>query len=371
MNKLCSVYSIAVCLFSFSQQVCAHVGYGNLGVFTNTGDTGTITLEHFQRYGWLDGADNDLGDSHKVAGASGFFKFTLTQSGEIQINVSSTSNLMNPAFSVYSGVLPALSHDNDYNDPNAVYDSNFLYAASPRDMHPGDPQISHFIPVGYDASGAPLKDPSGRYALLTENPIWNTPDPNGVDLGGLTPAQWYEVNYQPHNGYRDTLNFTPLGGLVFNPEFGWVPANFNIDNGPYEGYSGQFDAFGSWSMSNENGQWSKIGYISSVSRTPCTGPNCITTTTGGFINPGHFSGNDGLSETITLALQQGTYTIAVDGEACNDFSSECRDPFLSASVTATVVPIPGAMGLLMSGLVGIRALNGFSRVRFRSLNRTR
>lgn len=357
-SKSFSILATAGLLMLAGQQARAHVSYGNLGTLINMGDTATLSGNDFGRFGWLAGTAPELGDSHHVGNASGFFSFTLTHNTSVQISVTAASALMNPAFSVYSGLLPLQSHDYDANDPVSPYDAfAVLHTASTKDMRPDDPMIPHYVPVGYAADGEPLMDPVHGYALLQENPIWNTPDPDGIDLGGLTPAQWYDANYQAHDGYRDTLNFTTVGGYKFDAGFGWVPANFNFDTGLFEGFNGQFDAFGDWSMSNSNGEWSKIDYISSVSSTACEGPNCITTDTGGFINPGHFAGNDGLTEILTLSLGPGHYTIAVDGESCNDLTVECGNALMSASVTATVVPLPGAVWLLLSGLAGIAGLN--------------
>lgn len=340
------------------QPAHAHVGYNDLGILSNIGDSGTLTKTSFSSYGWVAGADNDLGDSHQVARASGYFKFNLTQALTVNISVTAASVRMDPAFSVYAGLLPDGAHDYDAHDPLSLYGGS-LYQASTHDKHPNDPQISHYIPAAYDESGFPAVDPVSGYPILSENPIWNTVDPNGIDLGGLTPAQWYEQNYQPHNGYRDTLNYTSVGGMKFDSESGgWVPANYDSLNGPLEGFSGQFDPFGDWSMANGSGEWSKIYYISSASNTACAGPYCATTTTGGYINPGHFAGNTGLTESLILTLAAGNYTLAVDGEACNVDTSACTGGFRTASVSITAVPLPGAVWLMFSGLLfGFRRSN--------------
>lgn len=357
MNKLLTLGSISLLSLIISHQASAHIGYGDLGTLSNVGDTSSLTKTSFKRFGWVAGTDNDLGDSHVVGNAGGYFKFSVAQSTAVNINVTAANSTMNPAFSVYAGQLPVSSHDYDNNDPNLTYDENFLlYQASAHDKRPDDPLISHYIPVGFDSNGVPLTDPAAGYALLVENPIWNTPDPNGINLGGLTPAQWYEANYKPHDGYRDTLNFTTLGGLKLEADVGWVPANFDSLDGPFQGFTGQFDPFGDWSMSNSNGEWTKVDYISSVSNALCDGPNCLTTDAGGFLNPGHFAGNNGLSESMVLMLAAGDYMIAIDGEACNNATIACTSPFEAASITITAVnavPLPSALWLFGSALVGL------------------
>jgi hypothetical protein len=342
---------LAIGLLIVSTQAHAHISYGELGTLLNLGETASVTKNQFSRYGWALGADADLGDSYKVGGGGGgFFTFSLTQAATVQISVAAASATMNPALSVYAGQLPSASHDQDFHDTTGVYEffdnGALLYKASARDRAPNDPQISRYIPAGFTPDG-PILDANG-FPVLVENPVWNTPDAN---LGGLSLAEWYAANYTPHNGYRDTLNFTTQGGLVFDATYGWVPQNFDPVNGPTEGFTGQFDPFGDWSMSNGDGDWSKVFYISSASETACEGPNCVSTTTGGFLNPGHVAGNHGTLETLLLDLAAGHYMIVADGEACTDTSTACRGPFQTATVL--VMPIPAAVYLFGSGLVGL------------------
>jgi hypothetical protein len=352
-HLLSMLFAIGLLLVSLQAQ--AHISYGELGTLSNVGDTASATKNQFSRYGWALGADNDLGDSHKVGGAGGFFRFSLTQAATVQISVLAAAATMNPALSVYAGQLPSASHDQDSGDLTANYEffnnGALLYKASARDMAPNDPQISRYIPTGFTPDG-PILDANG-FPVLAENPVWNTSD---ATLGGLSPAQWYAANYTPHNGYRDTLNFTTQGGLRFDATYGWVPNNFDPVNGPTEGFTGQFDPFGDWSMSNGDGEWSKVSYISSASFTGCEGPNCISTTTGGFLNPGHVAGNNGSVESVYLQLAAGNYMIAADGEACTDTSTACRAPFQTATVSVSVVPIPAAVWLFGSSLAGLAGL---------------
>lgn len=347
--------SSAITLLFLSPLAHAHISYGELGTLSTIGDTASVTKNIFSRYGWGVSADNDLGDSHKVGGAGGYFRFSLTQAATVQIAINAASATMNPALSVYAGQLPSASHDQDAGDLTANYEffdnGALLYKASARDMAPNDPQISRYIPSSMNPDG-PALDANGL-PILVENPVWNTPD---ATLGGLSPAEWYAANYTPHNGYRDTLNFTTQGGLRFDAAFGWVPNNFDPVNGPTEGFTGQFDPFGDWSMSNGDGEWSKVSYISSASFTGCEGPNCLSTTAGGFLNPGHVAGNNGSSESVYLHLAAGNYMIAADGEACTDTSTACRGPFQTATVSVSVVPIPAAVWLFGASLAGLARL---------------
>lgn len=347
--------TVVMALVLLNAPAHAHISYGDLGTLSNLGETASVTKGVFSRYGWAVGADADLGDSHKVGGAGGYFKFSLTQDATVQISVSAAAATMNPALSVYAGQLPSASHDQDSGDTTASYqffdNGALLYKASDRDRAPNDPQISRYIPTGFNPDG-PILDANG-FPVLVENPAWNTPD---ATLGGLSPSEWYAANYIPHNGYRDTLNFTTQGGLRFDAAFGWVPNNFDPVNGPTEGFTGQFDPFGDWSMSNGDGEWSKVSYISSASQTACEGPNCLSTTSGGFLNSGHVEGNNGSVESVFLRLAAGNYMIAADGEACTDTSTACRAPFQTATVSVSVVPLPAAAWLFGSALAGLAGL---------------
>ena len=242
----------------------------------------------FTRYGWHDGTEPTLSDSHYLTTNAEFWVFSLASDAEVTItatNYKPTSTVdatpvpdsfLNPAFSVYAGTLPDLAHDDTTVDP----------------LNPIDPDTFLGLPSPTDAG----------------------------------PPGWV---YAPHDGYRDTVNST---------------------------YFGQFDAFASWSMANAAGSWDRIVYVSSVSNTPCSGTSCSTTTTGGFANPGHVAGGNGSSETLTLTLAAGDYTIAVGGESGNSSngagglpcsnvngatgsSAACSSSRHYATVTVHAVPI--------------------------------
>ena len=310
---------------------------------------------NFSRYSWYDGTQPQLSDSHTVTYNAEAFTFHVAAESTVTITdtaYGTNAGRLNPAFSVYSGLLPDLSHDFAY--PDEANPANLdnplivLSAMSPTDHAPGDPNIAHYLP-------------NADNTALVVNPAW-TQTFDGS--GGLTAEQWYAANYTPHNGFRDTLNGTQTGGIDTNPASG----NFG---GLLNQYLGQFDAFGNWSMDNANGDWSQINYISSVSTTACTGPNCVSTTTGGFDNPGHFAGNNGTAETLILHLAAGDYTLWAGGESgdstdgagagcvgvngglnagCNAGAGNYR---AAISLQITAVPIPAAAWLFASALAGL------------------
>jgi len=265
-------------------------------------------------YAWYDGAEPGLSDSHSVTVNAEQFVFHLEMPSSVTITVTADNSLpnatLNPAFSVYKGILPDKAHDDQKPDEiNPILPPFYVPIASEKDQAPGDPHVWKYLEDG-----------------RTPNPAF-TPD----------IAAWYAQNYVAHNGYRDTLNFTTAGEAT--------------------GYFGQFDAFGSWSMANPDGDWGKIEYISSVSNTPCNGPNCETTHSGGFDNPVHFTGNNGNQETMTLKLAAGDYSIWAGGESGNSANGKGGAPcvgvnegqdvgctetraYATVQITATTLPNP-------------------------------
>lgn len=344
----------------------AHVTNWNLnGVATTVAGTGVntdpcagLTLcqssPNFSRYSWYDGTQPQLSDSHTVTFNAEAFTFHLDTEANVTITdtaYGTNADKLNPAFSVYSGKLPDFSHDQaapDSANPVDLDSPLFLSMMSSTDHAPGDPNIPHYID-------------NGTGTAIVENPAWTQTFPGS---GGLTAEQWYAANYTPHNGYRDTLNGTQTGGIDTDPKSG----NYGSLLNPY---LGQFDAFGNWSMNNADGVWGQIDYISSVSTTPCNGPNCTSTTSGGFINPGHVAGNNGSVETLILHLAAGDYSIWAGGESgdstdgqgsgcvgvngglnagCNAGAGTFR---AAVSLQIAAVPLPAAVWLFASALAGM------------------
>lgn len=319
---------------------------------------------NFTRYSWYDGTQPQLSDSHTVTLNAEAFTFHLAAESSVTITDSAygaNASTLNPAFSVYSGVLPALSHDQqapDTQNPIDLDSSLYVSMMSPTDHAPGDPNIAHYID-------------DGTGTALMVNPAWNQPF---AGSNGLTAEQWYTANYTPHNGYRDTLNGTQTGGIDTNPNSG----NYGSLLNPY---LGQFDAYGNWSMGNANGDWSRINYISSVSATACNGPHCGSTTTGGFANPGHVAGNNGSVETLILHLAAGDYTIWAGGESGDSLDGQGHGCIgvngganlgcsagagtyrAAISVEIAAVPLPPSVwlfGSALAGVVGVRRRSALS-----------
>ena len=154
----------------------AHVSYRDLdaaptlvnttfsgGAITDpcTGKTsGCQSSNAFTRYGWRNGTGKSLGDSHYLTTNAEFWKFHLSAPQTVTITFVQGVAGLDPAFSLYSGLLPVGGHDDEVTDPlNPVDDVNFCAVASPKDAH---------------------------------------------------ALPW---TYQSHDGYRDTAAYSTTGGL--------------------------------------------------------------------------------------------------------------------------------------------------------------
>lgn len=146
-------------LMATSATASAHVSYTNRDFVANGSfdgvDTYTLSGQRVaSNYGWADGADADWGDSHRVR----FLRFTLPHAANVtisvaaQVGVASTLGDLSPAFSVFAGVVPHLSHDGA---PSPTYLAN----------HPG------FLPTtDFYADTGKLGDKEGAYRSV--NDFW-------------------------------------------------------------------------------------------------------------------------------------------------------------------------------------------------------
>lgn len=167
------LWGIAVPAFIVGQPLSAsaHVSYSNAGTFNGTDIvTYSQTLNQYKAYGWVAGTNPELGDSHGIGGVSArWYRFALLEPGLVDISVIQQTEGLDPAFTLYRGVLPLSAHDDTPTDP----------------LNPLDP--------------------------ITFEPIQN---PLDADPGGL---------YLPHSGYRDTVNRTYAG--QFDAFGDWSMAN--------------------------------------------------------------------------------------------------------------------------------------------------
>jgi hypothetical protein len=116
MKKRYLLPMAAALLFGAGEAAMAHVNYIDLS--DPVASPGGTNGSSFSNFGWFDGTTTTLGDSHDLAGGD-FFKFTLTQASRVTITFSDDAALgaLNPAFSVYAGLLPDEAHDDAGFDP--------------------------------------------------------------------------------------------------------------------------------------------------------------------------------------------------------------------------------------------------------------
>ncbi len=107
---------LASVLLGCAQSALAHVSYTDLGdpLLSPGGTNGGS----FSNFGWWAGTTATLGDSHLLAEGN-FFKFHLDQASIVSITFSDSENsgLLNPAFSLYRGLLADEAHDDNHFDP--------------------------------------------------------------------------------------------------------------------------------------------------------------------------------------------------------------------------------------------------------------
>jgi hypothetical protein len=196
----------AAMLIGVAHAAVAHVHYIDLSNATIS--PGGVNGSTFSNYGWFDGTRATLGDSHDLAGGD-FFTFHLSQAARVTITFSDISGtgLINPAFSLYAGLLPDEGHDDATADP-----------LNPRASTPPFAKIASPVDNGVtaDAFGriSPLRNTAsvnyvGQFDALND---WSMANGSG---------EWSVIEYVTHVG--------PTGGnTVTLSNYLLGPGNYTI-----------------------------------------------------------------------------------------------------------------------------------------------
>lgn len=191
----------AALLVGFLEPASAHVNYIDLS--DPSVSPGGVNGSTFSNYGWYLGTTDTLGNSHELAGGD-FFRFTLSQPSLVSITFSDSSatGLLNPAFSVYRGLLPDEAHDDTPVDPQ-----------NPRGLAPPFPKLASPVDNGTtaDAYGriSPFRDTehiqfAGQFDALH---AWSMANEGG---------DWSVIEYLTHAA--------PAGGSAVSLSSYFLPA---------------------------------------------------------------------------------------------------------------------------------------------------
>ena len=96
-------------------------------------ERGCQSSNAFTRWGWLKGTEASLGDSHFLTLNAEFWRFHLDAPASVTISFAQGQAGLDPAFSVYEGLLPPSGHDDTTVDPLNPVDDGGCAVASPTD----------------------------------------------------------------------------------------------------------------------------------------------------------------------------------------------------------------------------------------------
>lgn len=207
--------TLTAAALAVSCSALAHVGYGGAlysgaGAYdplTNSIGTGTygaasnFTSTVASNGAFLAGLDSStLGNTHDIR----FRYFTLSQSSQVSFTINGLANLptvsanaylngktastLNPAFSLYSGVVPASSHDGVGDVPAvAASPATAAYLATAPDFAPWSPFAAAANGVRLGAAAGTPGNPTGLWGVFDANGDWTTGN-NGNAAATPLPA---------------------------------------------------------------------------------------------------------------------------------------------------------------------------------------
>lgn len=139
------VFGTCALLLCNLEPAMAHVSFTNAGTFNGTDLNFSNALSQYKAFGWVDGTDADLGDSHQVGGLSArWYRFTLNQPGLVDISLIQGTAGLDPAFTLYRGAFLNGAHDDSTIDQlNPVDPITFLPIQSVTDADPSGQYLKH------------------------------------------------------------------------------------------------------------------------------------------------------------------------------------------------------------------------------------
>jgi len=331
-----------------SGQAIAHVGYGSAlysgaGVYDPlAGTTGTGTYGAATNFsatvssnaGYLTGLDSTtLGNTHDIR----FRYFILNQASNVSFTINGLANVpvsgnanaalngltasqLNPAFSLYNGVVPASSHDG-IGDIAAVA---------------ADPDTAAYLATANDfASWSPFAGVNGVRGGTGPAVQWGVFDSNGSITTGNNGT----------TGATDTHGANYLGNLD----------TAKIATIAYTGISGADAAAGSVFTDSQGNSQAVIGADGTVDHSVSWSGNLaagIYTLAIGGANLGDYA--QFYTDTVTNG---GAIAVAGTAEA-NAYAADRLARSLNITgFQVSAVPVPGAVWLFLSGMMGVLGLN--------------
>lgn len=146
----------------------------------------------FTRFGWIKGTEPQLSDSHLLTVNAEFWKFHLDQTSPVVITFTQVQAGLDPAISLYSGLLPDMGHDDTPVDPLNPGDVNGCGAPSPVDDH--EPPYTYLPHDGFrdTQAGSTTGGVSGCRPL---NPYLGQFDAFASWSLGNFAGDWSEIHY--------------------------------------------------------------------------------------------------------------------------------------------------------------------------------
>lgn len=342
-SKMSGVLAILACV-TCAAPALAHVGYGSAlysgdGVYdplTNTIGTGSygpaasFTATAASNAGFLSGLDPyTLGNTHDVR----FRYFTLSESSFVSFTIQGLPNgsgasTLNPGFSLYSGVVPASSHDGvGDNATIAGSPATSAYLATAPDFAAWSP-FADVNDVRLGTAAGDLGNPTGWWGVFDSDGDWTT----GNDgQWGSNPAA---VNPPPADGVG------PYLGNQGVPKIGTVE---------YLGISGA-DALGGASITDA------LGGTVFVPDADGVVDNMVSWS--GVLGPGIYTLAIGGADPLAyLSLAEHVRCHASDSGCAALYTQDRLARSLTiSSFTVASVPEPASLWMLCSGLAMAGAL---------------